>query len=226
MRRTATELGYRCDWHEPVIPNGGHLVAHRRTEEEPCPQSRRERSAASWVREHGSLAGWKYKPHPPGGFYYSDCDTIAPVVPTARHYKRHRREGSMYCLRSLLERSAKSWENSKGSLDGWEASLFDSNTHRVYQVNIGGDRYYGRTVRNLELRLLQHRRKQSLSIVGERMNAGELYKAETLCEFPGDRFSAIMLEMMCIRSGNPDGKILNEEHNPWFGLPAPHWGPV
>ena len=223
-RGTALQF-YSHIWNEEHFePNTGHRQAHLAAGETPCDQSQMEYAAWERIHRYGkSLDGWKYKSR--RGVYFSDCDTEGPVEPTLAHYRRHCRAKTKVCERANAERSLHRHFGKRGTVEGWQDPRFVNRLkHIVYRVEfLNGDQYVGITCIPLEERLVSH--CESTSNVGMRLLSDELYHAEVLCELP-NRMEARKVEELIIKSGNPKGRLLNIHHNPWKGLPAPHWGAV
>ena len=221
---------FDCRVHDPFVPNSHHAAWHHRTPgAESCVQSKRERSADVWLKAKGTLDGWNW-PNKKGKQpkVYS-CVPSDVFEPNGAHWHQHQRTpGGVPCEQSLKERSAYIYRLKYGNLDGWEHRSKEglrNVPHRLYKVTFleGNDLYYGITRQPLDIRINYHTAAQSP--VGLRITAGEIYTAQVLCEFP-NRDEAEQTERLAIRSGNPSGRLLNDAHNPWFGLPGPHWGPV
>ena len=216
--------GHNCEPHEPTRPNKAHYAYHKGRDEEPCPQSKKEQSAYEYNRQHGSLDGWNYNPV---SGYVSDCDTTGEIVPSKVHYQRHFQEGSEYCDRALLEASAYGHKIRHGNIDDWTPNLYRRgrySLHRIYKITFENhDVYYGITNQLLEIRIYGH-----IDVgleTGQRLTAGEPHTIEVLCEAENKR-EAEQIEKLMIKSGNPKGRLLNDRENPWYNLPAPHWGNV
>ena len=218
--------GHICIPHDPVRPNKAHYAYHRGQGEPGCFQSKKEQSAYEYKRTHnGSLVGWDYSPV---SGYESDCGTTGPIVPTMVHYKKDKDRFGEACDRAKLEASLYRHKHRHGTTEGWTPNLFRRGQrmkHRVYKIVflLNYDWYYGITCMPIEERIDGHIAGDKEA--GMRIAEGELYLVEILCELPNKK-EAEAVERVMIRSGNPYGRLLNIRENPWYGLPAPHWGSI
>ena len=193
---------YLCEPHPDWIPNSAHRSRHLSAGETPCGWSLLELQAHRYQQRGDPFAerifncAWDDGGTDEGHYQWHRKPDKPPTCDVARaqymRYHRIYRTGTTE-LGDRLDRP-----------------------HRVYQITfLDGDRYYGITARTLNHRLTGHLSLEGYE-VGDRLQAGEPYTMEQLCETPDGR-EAQVLERMMVRSGNPWGRVINRVHNPEYG---------
>ena len=188
------------DCTQPVKPRSSHVQWHTDRGQTPCRASRLERS---WART-GQYKTWLRGQDQPA---HHDCTT--PQQASRGHAVWHWKRQEPPCEASLIEHA---WAQSGHSNTHVRAYTKpgDDQPRTLYQITFAdGARYYGQTWRSLEARLDDHHRAPTR--VGAKLRTGLPYHIEQLCEAP-DRKTAIDLERLMIRSGNPHGELLNQTH--------------
>ena len=196
-------------------PDTSHYEWHRRHKTPACDKSKAENAwhYAEYRAGH-SLPDYQWKPRTKSDGY--KCGTAEEATsPNGNHYAWHLNSKIKPCDKSKKE---KAWYIAelkkgkplpdyvyKGPLD-WDVPT------SVYQITfIDGDRYYGITALvDVEERVREHQKADSP--VGDKIRSGVVFIAELLCVAP-DRYKALEIEKMAIKSGNPHGSLLNRQHN-------------
>ena len=199
--------GYQCGTAEDAgAPSSAHYAWHRRQGEEPCGKAIREHSLVGVLRRLGEIPeGYEPVSNHRGGY---ECDSEeAATVPSTAHYEWHRRQGDEPCGMSRWEYNWATAERKHGQpIPDWKPYGWDTPTC-VYQISfVDGDRYYGITSHQPELRWREHANADTP--VGRKIRSGVIFVTEVLCVAPNRRM-AMEVETMAIKAGNPWGNLLN-----------------
>ena len=199
---------HTCNSTAPFKASNAAAQAHAREGTSACRRAHIEASMDRYLRLYGSLEGYKYK----GAGWHKgyDCDSEAPLEANSAHMSWHRKRKTEVCRRAYEEMAMYRYHRKYGTLEGYKykdrSVLFDKTT-RVYMLTFeDGACYYGVTSWSVESRVAEHARHESK--VGAKLRTGIAYKVETLCIAPTRR-QAEELELLCIKSGNPFGELLN-----------------
>ena len=208
-------VSYECgEAVEATEPNVAHYAWHLYNGTECCPRSRKEFAwSKAQDREERVIKDFDWQPKNMGGY---ECGTAEDAErPTSSHYSYDMTHYGKACDKAKVEGAWAAKERSLGrpvpDYEPYSDLDWDAPTS-VYQYTfLDGDRYYGITSRRPEVRW-QHQTREN-SRLGEKIRSGVPYTTEVLCVAP-DRRQAVEIERLAIKSGNPWGNLLNDQHNP------------
>ena len=196
-------------------PGRGHRDWHSRNGTEPCPKSIRE-ATWSWAERREGRPLPDYQPkftRKMGGHVCGPAE--AATEGSYAHYGWHRWNGTPICGKAQHEwRWRQAEYRINAIIEDYEpfAELNWDVPTSVYMIAWeDGTRYYGITHKPVEDRVYDH--SISDRPVGDKLRSGMEHKVETLCVAP-NRWVAMEIETLAIRSGNPWGELLNRQHNP------------
>ena len=210
--------GHECGPREAAEgPSGKHYDWHRYHQTPQCGKAKVERN---WLEAEQSAGHPLPDYEPVRNMDGYECGTADEAVgPSTGHYHWHRRNGEDPCGKAIREHSWKGAERAaERPLPDYEPNtMYDPDAETfVYQITfIDGDRYYGVTSRNPEVRWREHRGTDTP--LGRKLRSGTMFMTEVLCVAPNRRL-ALEVERMAIKSGNPWGSILNDFHNEREGI--------
>ena len=213
---------YQCgDEADATEPGLRHYNAHYHRRENPCGKSLFMKAWFKAEERAGtSLPNWQ-RPEP---VVYDCGGPDAATRPSVSHAAYHYGRDEPRCGSSLAEASWWVAEKKAGKpIPDYQhraGNIYAEETALYCHYFLNGDRYYGISA----FPNIRWDNGDYNPVLSEAL-ATQLYVSEVLAWLP-NRDEAEAVERLCIRSGNPAGRLLNITHNPWAGLPAPHYGPV